>query len=219
MAAEPTSANSTVAVERWAALASALVVAAGVLFFGWSAFTVVGLYWLENVVIGAFTVARMAAVGLLVGGASLAGMLFLIAFFTIHYGLFCFAHGVFVVGLLGGGFAGQAAGLPNPLQQIPARLLAEPLGGIALLAVVAFVASDFLRWLAAARQRPPLGNELMFAPYRRIVVLHIALLGGAFLLALFGLPQATVLVLVALKLAFDLREVRRPFTFAWKKAT
>lgn len=219
MAAEPTSANPTVAVERWAALASALVVAAGVLFFDWSTFTVVGLYWLENVVIGAFTLARMAVVGLLIGGAALAGMLFLMAFFTVHYGLFCLVHGVFVVGLLGGGFAGPATGLPNPLLQIPARLLAEPLGGIALLAVVAFVASDFVRWLAAARQRPPLGNELMFAPYRRIVVLHIALLGGAFLLALFGLPQATVLVLVALKLAFDLREVRRPFTFAWKKAT
>lgn len=218
MAADPAPPASTVAVERWAAVASALVVATGVLFFDWSAFTVVGLYWIENVVIGAFTLARMAVVGLLVGGAALAGMLFLMAFFTVHYGLFCLVHGVFVVGLLGGGFAAQATGLPNPLLQIPARLLAEPLGGIALLAVVAFVASDFLRWLGAVRQRPPLGNELMFAPYRRIVVLHIALLGGAFLLALYGLPQATVLVLVALKLAFDLREVRRPFTFAWKKA-
>lgn len=218
MAAEPTPAHSAVAAERWTALAAALVVAAGVLFFDWSAFTVVGLYWIENVVIGAFTLLRMAAVGWLAGGAGRTGMLFLMAFFTVHYGLFCYAHGVFVVALLGGGHAAQAAGLPTPWLQIPARRLAEPLGGVALLAVVAFVASDFLRWLADARRQPPPGNELMFAPYRRIVVLHVALLGGAFLLALFGLPQATVLLLVLLKLAFDLREVRRPFTFAWKRA-
>ena len=58
----------------------------------------------------------------------------------------------------------------------------------------------------------------MLAPYRRIVLLHIALLGGAFLMQMLGLPQATVLVLVALKLAFDLREVRHPFTFAWRRS-
>jgi hypothetical protein len=217
MTAAPAAPQPTLAVERGSAIASALVVAAGVLAFDWPAFTVVGLYWLENVVIGAFTVARMAAAGWLAGGASFGAMLFLMAFFSVHYGLFCFAHGVFVVGLLGGGFGAPMPGLPNPLVQIAARLMAEPLGWVAVAVVIVFVASDFLRWLAEARQRPPQGNELMFAPYRRIVVLHVALLGGAVLMAFFRLPQATVLVLVALKLAFDLREVRRPFTFAWKR--
>ena len=37
-----------------------LVPAVGVLFFGWDAFTVVFLYWLENAVIGVFNILKMA---------------------------------------------------------------------------------------------------------------------------------------------------------------
>jgi hypothetical protein len=220
-AAIPTSA--TIAIERWAALASALVVAAGVLAFGWSSFIVVGLYWLENVLIGFFTLARMIAAWRLGTPGVWPGVLvFLMVFFTLHYGLFCFGHGVFIVALLGGGSFAAAPGTPNPLVLVLDRLLAEPLGWVGVAAVLVFVAADFARWLIDARAGPPRAdrpraNELMLAPYRRIVVLHIALLGGAFLMQMLGLPQATVLVLVGLKLAFDLREVRRPFTFAWRR--
>jgi hypothetical protein len=216
MTAEPAAATPTIAIERWAALASALVVAAGVLAFGWSSFIVVGLYWLENVVIGLFTLARMIAAWRMGAPGVQPGVLvFLVVFFTLHYGLFSFGHGVFIVALLGGGAFAAAPGMPNPLVLVVDRLLAEPLGWVGVAAVLVFVAADFARWLIDTRADQPRANDLMLAPYRRIVVLHIALLGGAFLMQMLGLPQATVLVLVGLKLAFDLREVRRPFTFAW----
>ncbi|MDZ7653773.1 MAG: DUF6498-containing protein [Burkholderiaceae bacterium] len=226
--AEPAAAGPTIAIERWAALASALVVTAGVLAFGWSSFIVVGLYWLENVVIGLFTLARMIAAWRLgTPGVRPGVLIFLVVFFTLHYGLFCFGHGVFIVALLGGVPLAATPGIPNPLVLLLDRLLAETLGWVGVAAVLAFVAADFARWLIDARAGGPSAggssagrpraNELMLAPYRRIVVLHIALLGGAFLMQMLGLPQATVLVLVGLKLAFDLREVRRPFTFAWRR--
>jgi hypothetical protein len=231
MTAEPAAATSTIAtiaIERSAALASALVVAVGVLAFGWSSFIVVGLYWLENVVIGLFTLARMIAAWRLgTPGVRPGVVVFLVVFFTLHYGLFCFGHGVFIVALLGEVPVADTPGIPNPLVLVLYRLLAEPLGWVGVATVLVFVAADFARWLIDARadqpraDRPradqPRANDLMLAPYRRIVVLHIALLGGAFLMQMLGLPQATVLVLVGLKLAFDLREVRRPFTFAWRR--
>jgi hypothetical protein len=48
----------------------------------------------------------------------------------------------------------------------------------------------------------------MAAPYGRIVVLHVVLLGGGFLMQLFNAPSAAVLLLVALKLAVDLGVLR-----------
>jgi cytochrome b subunit of formate dehydrogenase len=49
---------------QWlAAIASAVVMAAGIAFFDWPTFTVLALYWLENVVIGGFTALRILAAG------------------------------------------------------------------------------------------------------------------------------------------------------------
>jgi hypothetical protein len=42
----------------WALIAANLVPLGGVLFAGWSAFEVVFLYWLENLIIGFSTSAR-----------------------------------------------------------------------------------------------------------------------------------------------------------------
>src|SRR2546421_9142184 len=58
----------------------------GVLFLGWTVFPLVLLYWLENVVVGAFNVARL----LLAQPrepAYWAGKLFLIPFFVVHFGM------------------------------------------------------------------------------------------------------------------------------------
>ena len=71
-----------------------LVPLAGVLVFGWRVFDVLMLYWLENVVIGVINVMRMA----MVPGRS---KIFLMLFFTVHYGVFCFGHLSAIVGLFG----------------------------------------------------------------------------------------------------------------------
>ena len=81
----------------WLAIAVDLTPVVFVLMFGWGAAPLVLLYWAENIIIGVATFARIILSGLkswgLVGGA---GSLFLAAFFTFHYGLFCYGHGVFV---------------------------------------------------------------------------------------------------------------------------
>ena len=61
------------------------------------------------------------------------------------------------------------------------------------------------------RRVTPIGQ--MFAPYGRLVVLHVTIIFGAILVALTGAPVAAVAVLVVLKTALDLgfhlREHRR----------
>src|SRR5207244_12968488 len=80
-------------------LANALPIA-GVLLLGWTVFPLVLLYWLENVVVGGFNVARL----LLAQPrepAYWAGKLFLMPFFVVLFGMLTFIHGVLVVALFG----------------------------------------------------------------------------------------------------------------------
>ncbi len=93
-----------------ALVAANLVPLAGVLFLGWTVFATLLLFWVENVIVGAFNVLRMLVAQPQIG-AMWAAKLFMIPFFTFHYGMFVTVHGVFVLTLFGGGFAGR--GLPT----------------------------------------------------------------------------------------------------------
>jgi hypothetical protein len=213
--------------EQVASIAAALVVAAGVLWFDWPAFLVLALYWIENVVIGVANVIKLLAAGL--GGAapvaraqaakpaaatsrvgSVVATLFMVPFFCVHYGMFCLVHGTFVVALFSGDKGAKDVFFDAPFYLLD-RVLGESWGWIALAAIVATVVVDTGRWFAARRagaQRTL--QQVMTAPYGRIVVLHLVLIGGGFLLALTNAPQTAVLLLTAFKLIYDLRRARQP---------
>ena len=44
----------------------------------------------------------------------------------------------------------------------------------------------------------------MFAPYGRLVVLHVTIIVGAVVISVTGAPEAAIVVLVLLKIALDL---------------
>jgi hypothetical protein len=69
----------------------------GVVFCGWTTFSVLPLFWLENVIVGRFKVGRvwMAA-------DSEGGTWATIPFFIVHYGMFTAIHGVFVIAIVAG---------------------------------------------------------------------------------------------------------------------
>ena len=46
--------------------------------------------------------------------------------------------------------------------------------------------------------------QQMFAPYGRLVVLHVTIIFGAILIGVTGAPAAAIVVLVLLKIALDL---------------
>ena len=213
MTIERASTAKVPAAKAWpviAAIALNLVPIVGVVFWGWSAFALIFLYWMENVVIGARTLISMLISGLVgtgpraakVGG--LPGTLFICAFFTVHYGIFCLGHGSFVVGMFGDhdtgvgdlGVVGAAASLFSELPNLKYGLASIVLWQIVVL--ILFVVRG------EAAKTDPL--SLMASPYPRIIVLHVAIIFGGFLLMMFNEPLAGLVMLALVKTAFDVAE-------------
>ena len=200
-----------------------LVPLAGVLFLGWSLGAILVVYWLESGVIGLLNVPKMLLargpltvqregfslrVPILVGGApSLAAKLFAALFFIIHYGIFWLGHGLFV--FLIATMARTRAGLPVPLDSTDPFASAGIDPGWAAVAVVVLFASHLVSlWRNFVGRREYLSVspiQQMAAPYRRVVLMHLTILGGAVLTELIGTPVAAVVVLVMLKTGVDLR--------------
>jgi hypothetical protein len=200
------------AIDMALAVAAAVIVAYGVLVLGWSPFIVVMLYWFENVVIGVFNVAKILLAGVRVGPAGVAGAVAASAFFTVHYGLFTLGHGVLLAQLFGSAELGRSAmdgGLFGALGAVLHHLLTERESWLAMIAIIAAPVGLFLQWSVSTRELPPPLNELMSAPYGRIIVLHITLIGGAFLMQALQAPKVGALLLVVLKLAYDLFSLKR----------
>lgn len=175
----------------------------GVLMFGWNAVPLVMLYWMENVIAGVLTLPRIAISGASYGGVGLLVGLAMSAFFVFHYGLFCFVHGTFLVA-----FTGFGDGAPGDQSTF-----SMDIGGMFqfgmnsglhveyfVYAIIAFqVLVLFWEFLIKGEWRHTNPMAEMFAPYRRIVVLHLAIFGGAFGLFMLGQPIVGVLALIVFR--------------------
>jgi len=184
-----------------------LVPVFGVLFLDWQVFPLMFLFWSENLVIGGFNVLKMLA-NRISSPAGWAAKCFMIPFFCVHYGMFTFIHGLFIIVLFGGGFQG-GGDFPNPVDFLLGgfwQIARENKLGLALLCLVAshgisFV-TDYIR--KGEYQRVGL-DDLMIRPYARIVVMHVVILFGGFLMQALHSPMPGLLLLVFLKILLDLR--------------
>lgn len=173
----------------------------GVLYGGWRVFDILLLYSLENVVIGFYNVLKMRRAPCdeeelrrtSEGITSKAG---LIGFFCLHYGIFAAGHLFFVVMLFGVAFTGEGDGLlwqtwwPLPLA----------FGGMWISHGVSYVRN----FVAGREYERTTANRLFASPYARIVVMHVAILGGAFAVVFTGQGIAPLVILVAGKTIVDL---------------
>lgn len=190
---------------------------AGVLFFDWDARYLLMLYWLENLIIGGWTLLRMLSAG---GLRILPQALF----FSFHYSFFCAGHGAFLQSLL----APDAPGLDGDYDEGPGGVLLMPvhmlsaqfewiaqqmpgLLGLPLLAyVLSHGVSTVYHHFIGGEDRQRDADEIMFDPYKRIVALHIALILGAMLMFNTGLEDVlpALLVLLAVKTGIDIHQHR-----------
>ncbi len=160
----------------------------GVIWFGWSVFEVLFLYWFENVAIGITHAVRMAIstrTNAVANGWSTT------TFFMLHYGMFTLVHGVFVIvffGVIGGGLAALGGGFVGPVVAI--------MGWQG-----AFLVIDSLRTEGFKGRTP---DDLFFEPYPRVLALHIAVIAGGWLIGEMGSPVWALAVLVGIKTLFDL---------------
>lgn len=181
-----------------------LVPIIGVAVWGWSAFALVFLYWLENIVIGLRTAIAIVASGFTAIPSQIAGALAVGAFFAVHYGLFCFVHGVFVVSMFAGdAFAGDAFDLPSAAGRMFALFPNLQWG---LASVVAWQAFGFLRSLHRGDAKQARPYLLVAEPYPRIVVLHVTILIGGATVMLLDEPLVGVVALAVTKTAFDIAD-------------
>lgn len=192
----------------YGALAVNLVPVLGVLFWGWSAPALMFLYWIENVAVGVFNAARIVASGAAHGKVGIASSVFLIPFFTFHYGLFCFVHGVFVLVMFsGGGLEGAATtviGEPFEIHKlIRAMIAAQPAMIPGLWAILLWQLVQFALYLGGGEFRRVDPFSQMFAPYGRIIILHVTIMAGGLVVMFLGQPLIGVLLLALFKTAFD----------------
>jgi hypothetical protein len=174
-----------------------LVPLAGVLVWGWKSFDLIFLYWMENVVIGVFTAVRMV-VRPYGHPLELVFPLLLAPFFCVHYGMFTWGHGTFVVSLFGPDGLNGFELLPAALSVLATPYMLAGLGALTLIQTVDWIRDAHQRGLGADSVK-----DLMVKPYRRIVVLHITILAGGFALAALDEPTAGLLILMLVKTGSD----------------
>lgn len=164
---------------------------AGVVLFDWAVLDLMLLYWVENVVVGVINVLRMIA-----GRGT--GRLFLIPFFAVHYGMFCFGHYTAISHLFGVDLV-EAFAMP----------VAEALRSPMWIAVAGITLSHLFsfkfNFIDGKEYRRTGINRLMTRPYGRIVALHIAVIAGGFFITTLDNPLPALIVLIAGKIVFDLR--------------
>jgi hypothetical protein len=191
-----------------ALLLANLVPVFGVLYLDWDVGSIVVLYWAENLVVGFYTLLRMLTVGQL-------GAVPIALFFCVHYGGFCAGHGMFVLELTGyaGELSSQPHSWPGPLvliemfidlsQQVLAAAPRQFLWACLAL-LIGHGASFLLLFIGQQEYRSSTVKQLMSAPYKRIAILHMAIIAGGFLVQSLGSPLGLLLALVALKIFMDI---------------
>jgi len=189
---------------RWTPALTALLLAnavplLGVIFLGWDVLPILLIFWSENVIIGVYNVLRMATAQPQDPGYRVFRW-FMIPFFCVHFGMFTLVHGIFVLVLFGGDRYTDFEPSPGALfGALGDQHLWWAVGALFASHGVSFVAN----YLRGGEYRSARLENLMGRPYGRVIVLHITILVGGFLLMALDQPAAGLTVLVLLKIALD----------------
>ncbi|MDO8668907.1 MAG: DUF6498-containing protein [Candidatus Buchananbacteria bacterium] len=170
----------------------------GVAFFDWSLYQILLAYWLENIVIGFYAILKIAKASggfMFSPGSGQSGnlfKLFIIPFFIVHFGGFTLGHGLFIYALFG----------PNGFFPSTAITIA-PLLIIFGLFMVSHGVSFWQNYIKNEEFRQVSPLEMMHAPYSRIIVMHLTVMGGAFAFSFLGLNSLSRVIIILIKTYFD----------------
>jgi hypothetical protein len=196
----------------------------GVLLLDWSMQGLLLVYWLESGVVGAFNIPkilyahgpetpetrskakRLKSNGSTVRLPDAPGEVPeapvrrpenrpIVRFFLFHYGGFWAVHGLFV-GVLPA-FAGGAGAVG--LAELPTLALG------AGAAAVSHGVSYRRNYIDDAEWRTASPGGRLYAPYDRVLVMHLTIVVGAFAVSFLGTPAGALAVMVLVKTAIDLR--------------
>ena len=188
----------------------------GVLFLGWDAATIVLLYWVENLIIGVYNILMMILVKVESRSAQFK-KLFMIPFFTVHYGGFCAAHGFFLLTFfkIGGDMDVFPPQDPWPGPLVFVQLLVSVVAQLwesrppgfewPVLGLLVSHGISFIRnYLIGGEYLTRSIGKLMSRPYKRIVLMHVAIIAGGVPIMMLGSPVPLLCILIMLKIAMDI---------------
>ncbi len=167
----------------------------GSVFLGWNLADVLVLYWAESAVIGFFNVCKIAVISR--WGALLAG-----PFFIGHFGGFMAIHFLFIYTLFikqpqnGDASSGDLAEVAQLFVVLWPAL-------VALFISHAF--SFYQNFLGRQEYLGRTVNDQMSEPYSRIIFMQFVLIFGGGLSMVLGGPVLVLLVVIALKIYFDVK--------------
>ena len=186
----------------WLILAVDLFPLWAIFVLGWRAEPLVFLYWLENLIIGGVTLARMAIAGRHSGAGGVAVTSALSVFFLVHYGLFCYVHGVFLHVFTALGASGDPEFL-GPIGLIGRAMNSGAYMPIFIFAIIALQGILLFRdYILTGAYRTADIKQEMSAPYGRIIVLHLAIFAGMAALIAWGEPLAGILGLLLVRIVW-----------------
>jgi len=174
-----------------------LIPLAGIVFGTWTFGDVLFLYWAESAVIGAYNVVRLVTVG----GVK---AIFLAPFFTVHFGGFMAGHWVFLATFFLSDSLDGGMSIATALRETAATWW------VAIGGLFASHGYSLAKNFFGKREHERLNVEqVMTAPYKRIMVMHVAIIVGACAGLALGTPLITVLIVIAGKTLLDMRAHRQ----------
>ena len=193
----------------------------GVVFWQWDTFLLLVLYWMETAIIGFWTLLLVALLPHDIVGptARQTSRWFLVPFFIVHSGIFMSVHFMFLWAMFAGPWPARVGGPVSFLRIVViesglwvplvalfvARGVSSLFGAFGKALLPAWLVPDSGTAAAKPKDDNPFSDKrLLGGFYIRIVVMHLAILFGAFVAVVFGNIGPLVLM-VALKTAIDLR--------------
>ncbi len=172
-----------------------LVPLVGVLFFDWSLFTIMFFFWLESAVIGFFNILKLVIVANILS-------IIMVPFFVVHYGAFMSGHLVFIFALFSPEEMSFSGFFPPPDLLISHIMNVWP----ALLgACLSHGISFFYNFIGKKEFRRSTPEKQMMAPYGRIILMHLTIIFGGWLILALGAPVLALILLIGLKIVSDAR--------------
>ncbi len=193
----------------------------GIFLFDWDVRYIVLLYWFENLIVAFYNILKMAFLKTDQSAAHV-GKLFLIPFFCIHYGGFCAVHGFFLQHFFKigtgstpfdnmGGWWGPLIFI-KLLLSVVARIWASrppemiwAVLGLAISHGISFAEN----YILGGEYKKSSLKKLMHQPYQRIIVMHLTILFGGFLVMELNSPLLLLIILIGLKIVLDLHLHRK----------
>jgi hypothetical protein len=177
----------------------------GVFFWAWTVFSIVILFWLESIIIGFFNILKMIFAQnekLQIDNkiqSSGCAKLFLIPFFTVHYGMFMLVQGIFIFIFWGKDLKTE----PDIVFNLHLQL-GRFFWWSFIILIISHLASFLFRYIYNGEYKKYALSQLMFAPYSRVFIQQFVIIGGAFLLQIFPTNLVFLALLIGLKIIADI---------------